>query len=442
MRTQLYRSGAGLMPPELAGRDEELRGWRLALNDARVVGRFAGGDRVWTGLRGVGKSVLLRRMADDAREHHFDVLALQADQSSALVRAIQVSATTRADKGVGAWGRAAAALGRITAVSAQGPVGLKAQVDFAGRARQDPDHIHPAAVAEVLADLAGALRDHSGGGLVLMVDELQMARPDDLRTLGGVLNHLNQHLDTAPILFVGAGLPNLRDRMVGPDADHPLITNPERLFRFHHLPAHLDPDAARDALVKPALRIGSGWEPEAVKLVLTRTMRYPAHLQAYADLAWQRGTGNDPVTGTDVADATGDAELFVAEQYLAPRWNRLSDRQREYLTALAVCDGRATSGEVAATLGRRVGEVSSFREALMTRGEIFDPAYGIVQLTMPSMREFALRHYPTARPRAEVELVAPRVMLANRENWLAARPDREAEVEGFPPELLQRPGQG
>ncbi|OYN94699.1 AAA ATPase-like protein [Propionibacteriaceae bacterium ES.041] len=439
MRTQLYRSGAGLMPPELAGRDDELRGWRLALNDARVVGRFAGGDRVWTGLRGVGKSVLLRRMADDARAHHFEVLALQGDQSSALVRAIQVSASTRAEKGIGAWGRAAKALGRITAVSAQGPVGIKAQVDFAGRTPPDPDQVHPAAVAEVLADLATALRDHAGGGLVLMVDELQMSRPDDLRTLGGVLNHLNQHLDQAPILFVGAGLPNLRDRMVGPDADHPLITNPERLFRFHHLPAHLDAAAARDALIKPALRIGSGWEPEAVELVLKRTMRYPAHLQAYADLAWQRGAGTAPVTGTDVADATGDAELFIAEQYLAPRWNRLSDRQREYLTALAVCEGRAGSGEVAAVLGRRVGEVSSFREALMTRGEIFDPAYGTVELTMPAMREFALRHYPQARTRAEVDLVAPKVMVANRTQWLAERAEKRGEVpEEFPPELLRR----
>ncbi|MCF2093907.1 ATP-binding protein [Coxiella burnetii] len=59
-----YAPGAGAQPPELAGRDELLEKAILALRRL-ALGRF-GRSLVLTGLRGVGKTVLLNRIRQDA----------------------------------------------------------------------------------------------------------------------------------------------------------------------------------------------------------------------------------------------------------------------------------------------------------------------------------------------------------------------------------------
>jgi hypothetical protein len=66
-----YAPGAGMPPPELAGRDELRETVRIAL--ARIRAGRPAKSISMVGLRGVGKTVLLERMRDDAEAsgiHH------------------------------------------------------------------------------------------------------------------------------------------------------------------------------------------------------------------------------------------------------------------------------------------------------------------------------------------------------------------------------------
>ncbi|NNG20858.1 ATP-binding protein [Naumannella sp. ID2617S] len=400
--------------------------WAADLNRARASGRRYIKDKVWTGLRGVGKSVLLKNMRTAAESVGFEVLPFQSD-GTALVTGLLARATRRADQGVSAWDKAAVALRRISAVTA-GPV----KVDLTRPQAAERAATDAAVLAELLAELAHDLSRHSQGGLVLMIDEFQMSDPQDIRTIGALLNHLNQHLDDAPVLFVAAGLPNTQARMVGPDPDHPLISNPERLFQFQTLGTHLSVGEAASALIHPALRRGASWEPVAVQRVLELSGRYPAHLQAYAAAAWAQGEGMDPVTLEHVERSSVAARREIEEQYLAPRWSRLSERQQEYLAALSYAGGEARSGEVAATVGRTTTEVSEARAALLKRGEIYDPRNGWVALTMPAMAEYALEHYPDTVVDSDQDLCTPGQMVTQHEDWSTRRLARQQEREAFP----------
>src|SRR3954466_6196310 len=77
-----YAPGAGTPPPELAGRDDLRETIRIALE--RVRARRPTKSILMVGLRGVGKTVLLDRMRDDAEASTIHPLRVEAPESRSL----------------------------------------------------------------------------------------------------------------------------------------------------------------------------------------------------------------------------------------------------------------------------------------------------------------------------------------------------------------------
>src|SRR5690348_16042103 len=77
-----YAPGARAPPPELAGRDELLNKASIALR--RIAsGRF-GRSIILTGLRGVGKTVLLNRIRQDAEAAKIITVRIEATEGRSL----------------------------------------------------------------------------------------------------------------------------------------------------------------------------------------------------------------------------------------------------------------------------------------------------------------------------------------------------------------------
>ena len=74
-----YAPGAGMPPPELAGRDELREVVRIAL--ARIQGGRPAKSILMVGLRGVGKTVLLDRMRQDAEATGIHTMRVEAPES-------------------------------------------------------------------------------------------------------------------------------------------------------------------------------------------------------------------------------------------------------------------------------------------------------------------------------------------------------------------------
>lgn len=182
---------------------------------------------------------------------------------------------------------------------------------------------------------------------------MQVASPPDLALIAAVLHRLNVDHPDAPVAFAGTGLPHTLHvlRAAG-------VTHPDRLFEVERLPLALDFEDARYAIVEPARRAGVLWEPEAVDRVVEVSSGYPAHIQLFADAAWRVAPGPDRVTRGDVEVAIPRAADQLERRTLGPRWDRISDRQMEFMAALALLGGSRQPGR---SPGRWVGSNKSSR---------------------------------------------------------------------------------
>lgn len=397
MEGRLYTPGAGHRPPVLAGRDELLRDWQLTCADVASVGRIGSDDLVLVGPRGVGKTAALHALAEAASTVGFETISLQAVRGRhGLIDSLVQLAERRVREGHPAWSTVRENFAAIAGVSAA-VFGVGGGITF--QKREAPSRYADAGtIAETLQHLTVALaKGRASGGLLLTIDELQMAG-DDLSLLAAVLHRLNVDHPQARVLFAGTGLPNTREAMVAAG-----VTHADRLFDFVTLDVHLAPADARYALVRPAQERGVVWDHAAVERIVAVTGGYPSHLQAFAHEAWVAAAGPDRITAHDAEVAVRRGAARFERRAMRPRWEEMSDRQREYLTALAVAGGQARSAEVSAILGQTTQATSQTRAALIAHGDIYAVPGHRVAFSVPLAAAFALANYPLALETSELQ---------------------------------------
>ena len=409
MDSNVYRPGAGKVPPLLVGRDQLVRDWTLQLHAAAAGGgRAAAEDLLLTGPRGVGKTCALTVLADQARSLSYEVINLQAVRDEpTLVASLIRQADAAIAEGRGPWKRAKKAFERFAGLQL-GAGGFSAGVSLHPASATTGAARDPESLAGALAALSQAARDEASGrqaaagtrgGVMLTIDEIQVGNAREVALIAAVLQRLNVDHPDAVVVFAGTGLPHTMTRLTEAG-----VTHPDRLFVETRIPLQLEEADARLALLEPARLAGGGWEPAAVDAVLEASNRYPAHLQYFAQAVWRHAPG--PVV--DVASATA-AIPPAAEQLtmrtLEPRWDALSEREAELVTAIAANGGRATAQELAVILGREQRSWSRVRQNLIETGDIHSPRRGVLEITMPALARYALHEYPDLQGRSSERLV-------------------------------------
>ncbi len=383
-----YTPGAGAPPPELAGRDELREQVRIALERNRI-GRPAK-SVLMVGLRGVGKTVLLDRMRDDAEGCGIQTLRIEAPEGRSLPailapelrRALlRLSRNERARDLARRALRGLAGFARVLKVKYRD---LEVGIDF----EPEPGLADNGDLELDLQDLleaSGRAAREGGTALALFVDELQYVKEDELAALIVALHRAAQR--QLPVVLVGAGLPQLRGRM-GKAKSYA-----ERLFDFPEV-GPLTPDAARLALAKPAEDEGVHFEPAALEKIIKETQCYPYFLQEWGKHAWDMAeispiTLNDVERGAEVAIADLDASFFRV------RFDRLTPAEKQYLRAMAELGaGPHRSGEIAKVLGREVQSLAPIRSHLIAKGMVWSPSHGDTAFTVPLFDGFICRMMP------------------------------------------------
>ncbi|MEP6798800.1 MAG: ATP-binding protein [Lapillicoccus sp.] len=422
MRDSVYTPGAGHSPRILAGRDDLLRDWQLMLNDADSRGRVRAQDIVLVGPRGVGKTAALFAFGARAATQGFEVVNLQAAAGHAgLVESLLQRAQTSIAADAGPWRRTRAAFERLSSINvsvAGFGAGLSTR-DPTGSS-SSPGRVDAGSLAHALAQLAGEVRhDSPHGGLLVTVDEMQVASAADLALVAATLHRLNVDHPGAVVLFAGTGLPFTAEalRKAG-------VTHPDRLFVLHDIPLTLDVGDARYAVIEPARVAGVTWEPEAADRLVDLSNGYPAHLQLFADAAWSAAPGPHTITLHDVQTSLPTVGAQLEQRTLGPRWDRITDRQMEFMAALALHGGRAPISTIAATLGREQGEMSWLREELIHEGDIYAPRRGLIAMAVPLFAAYVLTRYEEASTDATVNVLTLDQMRTNAGLPPAGNPER------------------
>jgi hypothetical protein len=388
-----FAPGAGTRPPELAGRGKIVDAALVALRRVHA-GRAAKGQML-LGLRGVGKTVLLNRIAELAEEEGYLTVVLEAPESRRLAEMLVPAlrsllfrlsraqrATKLANRGLTVLRGFASA---FNVKYGELEVGVRPEPGTADSGDLEAD------LPELFLTVAQAAKADERA-VALFIDEVQYLSPQDLSALIVSAHRMGQR--GLPFIVFGAGLPQLA-ALAGEAKSYA-----ERLFDYPPV-GPLEPEAAARAIREPVREEKAEIESPALQDIVQRTEGYPYFLQEWGSHAWNAAPAS-PITASDVRRASKQALAALDTGFFRVRLDRLTPRERDYVRAMAeLGSGPHRSGDIADTLGMNVTTAAPLRGGLIRKGMIYSPAHGDTAFTVPMFDAFLRRTMPDWAPPAK-----------------------------------------
>lgn len=400
-----YQPGVGTTPPYLADRDEQLQRFRGYLRDFPEKRR----NVRLSGLRGVGKTVLLKEYRALAREGDWVVsrrdLTARMCQEADFARAIAddldsaIRAFSGAAKLKAMLASARRAVGEIT-------VGLPggASVSVKPGASTSPSILEDR-VKDALMRV-GRLAAKAERGVAFLYDEAHTMHDQPRQhqyPLGALLGAFVQAQDEEdpplPLMLVVSGLPPLIQHLQA------ARSHAERLFRVEELgnlslepPAPGELSAAALALTKPAADTDIRFEPAVAERIATDVDGYPYFIQKYGEALWDAADAAnvDEVTDRLYGSARSriqealDAEFFENRYLDAPRADQLTLR-----VAASVGDEQFEIAQIVEQFKtRNANATQQSVNRLLKSNHIYRVSQGVYAYTAPLFGDFLRRKYP------------------------------------------------
>lgn len=383
-----FAPGAGTQPPELAGRDEHREKVRIAIERVKLGNPAK--SILMVGLRGVGKTVLLDRMREDAKSSSTITLRIEAPENRSLpallapqlrIALLKLSTNEKAKEYARRALRGLAGFAKALKVKYSDiDVGFDFSPEPGLADNGDLEHD-----LQALLEAVGEAAQKAGTAVAMFIDELQYVEEDQLAALITALHRAGQR--KMPVLLVGAGLPQLRGRMGAAKS------YAERLFDFPEIGPLDRPDAA-SAIIKPIHSQDVEISPDAVDAILNETHCYPYFLQEWGKHTWEAAK-DSPITTHDVDVASVTAVAALDESFFRVRFDRLTPSEKIYLRAMAqLGEGPHRSGDIANALGRQVSALAPTRSNLISKGMVWSPSHGDTAFTVPLFDQFMRRVMP------------------------------------------------
>lgn len=349
-----FKPTAGMNPPELIGRDPILSEFEEALENGPGAP-----DRLMriSGVRGVGKTVLLNALGDVARDHGYQVVDVASHAGfcnrllDALKRAVEISSVKVAPSILGV------SLGSVE-------------------------------ISKSATQLGEAMFEASKhGGLLITLDEIQDAPLDEMRELGNEIQLLIRQ--GADVAFAFAGLPSSVDGVVGTES-----------LTFLQRAKHVELSRLADFEVGESFEetmccAGMKIDGEVARRLTEASAGYPFMVQLVGYYVWQAASrrGSESVEDADASKGIAAARESFDNMVIEPALRRISPKQLEYLRAMACCGEKdIVSGDVARQMGVETPAVASYRKRLIDAGYIESSGYGKLAFAIPYMREYLLTH--------------------------------------------------
>ena len=384
-----FAPGAGARPPELAGRESIIEAANVAMQ--RIQRGRQEKSQMLLGLRGVGKTVLLNRLAQLAEDMGSIVVPLEAPEGQRLAAFLAPALKSVLLR-----------LSRVAQARELAQRGLGALRGFASAFKVSIGEIELSISPEPIADSGnleidlpelmgsvGRAAQAANTSVVILLDEVQYLSEEDLRGLIVAMHRIAQR--GWPVILFGAGLPQVA-ALAGEAKSYA-----ERLFDYPEV-GPLPSAAARSALLDPIVEEGESISEDALNRILSITEGYPYFLQEWGKHSWNTA-GRSPITADDVEMASSLATVALDRSFFRVRFDRLTPREQDYLRAMAALGpGPHRSGDIADALGIKVQQAGPLRNGLIKKGMIWSPAHGQTAFTVPMFDAFMIRAIPEWKP--------------------------------------------
>ncbi len=383
-----FSPGAGAPPPELVGRDPILEEARVLLG--RILRKRPEKSMLMTGLRGVGKTVLLLEIERMAKQSGYHTIFIEAhdDQPLATLLAPPLwKLLFELDRiaGIGKKVKRGLAvlrsfLGALHVTVNDVTVGLDIEPE---RGSADSGNLE-IDLPNLFVAIGEAAEDR-GCAIALFIDEIQYFKIKELGALIMAMHKMQQR--QLPVVLVAAGLPILPG-LAGDSKSYA-----ERLFSFPEIGALSELDTSK-ALQDPAQAEGVMFERNALKEIFLLTKGYPYFLQEWGYQAWNHAK-ESPITLQAVKDATPKVIERLDKNFFRVRFNRLVSSEKNFLRAMAeLGPGLQRTAEIANLLNMKITALAPVRAKLIKKGMIYSPSHGELAFTVPLFDEFMCRAMP------------------------------------------------
>ncbi|MEX0818905.1 MAG: ATP-binding protein [Pirellulaceae bacterium] len=387
-----FSPGAGSPPPELVGRDPILEQARILLG--RVKLKKSEKSMLLTGLRGVGKTVLLNEIERLAKGDDYRTIAVEAHEDKSLGVLIAPYLKTllfELDRMAGAGDKVKRGLavlrsfiGALKVTLEDVTFGLDIEPEKGAADSGDLEIDLPRLFVAI-----GEAAENRHAAVAILIDEVQYFSERELAALIMAMHKIQQQ--QLPLVLLGAGLPIL-PRLAGDSKSYA-----ERLFSFPDIGALSAEDSAK-ALQDPAEEVGVTFESAALDEVFRLTNGYPYFIQEWGYQSWNRAPSS-PITLRIVQSATGDVLPRLDQNFFRVRFDRLTPSEKKFLRAMADLGPDAQrSSDIADKLGVKIASIGPRRAQLIKKGMIYSPTYGDLAFTVPLFDEFMIRTIPNFEP--------------------------------------------
>jgi hypothetical protein len=383
-----FSPGAGAPPPELVGRDPILTQAKILLGRVKI--KRPEKSLLLTGLRGVGKTVLLNEIERQARTDGYQTIFLEAHEDKALGPLIAPQLRKLffdLDRMAGAGDQVKRGLrvlrsfmGAIKVTLGEFTVGLDIDPEVGSADSGDLELDLPNLFVAV-----GEAAQERSTAVAILIDEIQYFNQKELGALIMAMHKIQQR--QLPLVLLGAGLPILPG-LAGESKSYA-----ERLFGFPIVGALSEEDANR-ALQEPARAAGVTFSSDALREIFRLTKGYPYFLQEWGYQTWNLAA-SVAITLQDVQRATATVVERLDENFFRVRFDRLTPSEKNFLRAMAELGPAAQrSGDIAAVLNVKVSGLSPVRDKLIKKGMVYSPEHGLIAFTVPLFDEFLVRTMP------------------------------------------------
>ena len=372
-------------PSILAGRDREILIFQQVLARVQATRRAAEGGVVLYGIRGIGKTSILRVEEDLAGQQGFVTAWISAAKGQPLLPSLLPTVRTALEN------HDVVKRGKWTIKSIGLEIGVGPLKASAKAERDDDAGIdwNVGTVERLLREAARLCAEKgngNGAGLVLFIDELHAVSDKDLAILSNALQNISHDRRfSPPFALFAAGLPSIRG----------LATKAATFGeRTEFIPIKdIAISATKKALREPANRLGVKFDDDALQVLADASNGYPYFVQLYGFHTW-RATRPEPGTIITLADAkkgilqtAEDVQnLFVA------RLTSATTTERSFIEALARLggDNAVKRADLAAELGKNTRGISGLRARLIDKAVISEEERGYLQFTLPGFAEYVL----------------------------------------------------
>lgn len=384
-----FSPGAGAPPPELVGREDVLNQGNILY--ARIKQHRAEKSLLLTGLRGVGKTVLLNELERLAEQASYKTILFEAHEDKTLAEMLVPPLRQllyRLDRlaGTGHKVRRGFAVLRSFINAIKFKVGdIEVGLDIEPEQGSADSGDLESDLTSLFIAVAEAANEKKTA-IAILIDEIQYFSSKELSALIIAMHRMQQR--QLPLALIGAGLPIL------PALAGEAKTYAERLFQF----PEIGPLSAKDVymgLQEPVKKCGVKFAKTALEEIFHLTEGYPYFVQEWGYQSWNHAN-RSPINFQHVQNATPDVIRRLDNNFFRVRFDRLTPSERHFLRAMAELDARSKStSDIAAKLGFKIHQVCPVRAKLIKKGMIFSPSYGEIAFTVPLFGEFMKRAIPS-----------------------------------------------